>query len=65
MNHNPTHSSRYQSIERRLTPSPQPMKSLPVDFNNSFDSSLSVREKAKLFEHTNQYKLSTGRENYV
>ncbi len=64
MNHNPTHSSRYQSIERRLTPSPQPMKSLPLDFNNSsssFDSSLSVREKAKLFEH----KLSTGRENYV
>jgi hypothetical protein len=64
MHHNPTHSSRYQSIERRLTPSPRPMKSLPCDFNNpssSFDNSLSVREKAKLFEH----KLSTGRENYV
>ena len=57
--------SRYQSIERRITPSPQlPMKSFSFDINhelNPSDISWSVREKAKLFEH----KLSTGRENYV
>ncbi len=57
--------SRYQSIERRITPSPQlPMKSLSFDINHELhpsDISWSVREKAKLFEH----KLSTGRENYV
>jgi hypothetical protein len=64
-----TNISRYQSIERRLTSSPQaPMKSLSFDINHEFhpsDISWSVREKAKLFEHTNQHKLSTGRENYV
>jgi hypothetical protein len=61
--------SRYQSIERRITPSPQPpMKSFSFDINHELhpsDISWSVREKAKLFEHTNQHKLSTGRENYV
>ncbi|CAF3101577.1 unnamed protein product [Rotaria sp. Silwood2] len=63
-----TNVSRYQSIERRLPPSPQPMKSFSFDINNEFrpsDISWSVREKARLFEHTNQHKLSTGRENYV
>jgi hypothetical protein len=56
--------SRYQSIERRITPSPQPMNSFSFDIHDelpSSDISWSVREKAKLFEH----KLSTGRENYV
>ncbi|CAF1329061.1 unnamed protein product [Rotaria sordida] len=63
-----TNVSRYQSIERRLPPSPQPIKSFSFDINNEFrpsDISWSVREKARLFEHTNQHKLSTGRENYV
>jgi hypothetical protein len=65
-----TNISRYQSIERRITPSPQPppMKSFSFDINHELhpsDISWSVREKAKLFEHTNQHKLSTGRENYV
>ena len=68
--HSPTNTiSRYQSIERRITPSPQPpMKSFSFDINHEFhpsDISWSVREKAKLFEHVNQPKLSTGRENYV
>ncbi len=65
--HNPN-ISRYQSIERRITPSPQTIKSFSFDINNELhpsDISWSVREKAKLFEHTNQHKLSTGRENYV
>ena len=61
--------SRYQSIERRITPSPQlPMKSFAFDVNHELqpsDISWSVREKAKLFEHTNAQKFSTGRENYV
>lgn len=60
---------RYQSIERRITPSPQlPMKSFSFDINHEFQPSnisWSVRDKAKLFEHTNTQKLSTGRENYV
>lgn len=60
---------RYQSIERRITPSPQlPMKSYSFDINHEFQPSnisWSVRDKAKLFEHTNPQKLSTGRENYV
>jgi hypothetical protein len=63
-----TNISRYQSIERRVTPSPQPIKSFSFDINDELrpcDISWSVREKAKLFEHTNQNKLSTGRENYV
>jgi hypothetical protein len=66
--HNPTitNMSRYQSIERCITPSPQPtpIKSFSCDINHGLhpsDISWSVREKAKLFEH----KLSTGRENYV
>jgi len=62
-----TNISRYQSIERRITPSP-PIKSFSFDINHDLhpsDISWSVREKAKLFEHTNQHKLSTGRENYV
>lgn len=61
-----TNISRYQSIERRITPSPQTpsLKSFSFDINPS-DISWSVREKAKFFEHTNQHKLSTGRENYV
>jgi hypothetical protein len=68
--HSPlTTISRYQSIERRITPSPQlPIKSLSFDINHELhpsDISWSVREKAKLFEHTTQHKLSTGRENYV
>jgi hypothetical protein len=44
------------------------MKSFSFDINNELhpsDISWSVREKAKLFEHTNDKKLSTGRENYV
>ena len=60
--------SRYQSIERRVSSSPQPIKSFSFDINSELrpcDISWSVREKAKLFEHTNQNKLSTGRENYV
>ncbi|CAF3618544.1 unnamed protein product [Rotaria socialis] len=65
----PPNVSRYQSIERRLPSSPQqPIKTFSFDINNEFrssDISWSVREKAKLFEHTNQHKLSTGRENYV
>ena len=72
LTHHPSPSttiSRYQSIERRITPSPQPpMKSFSFDINHELhpsDISWSVREKAKLFEHTNQHKLSTGRENYV
>ncbi|CAF1048160.1 unnamed protein product [Rotaria sp. Silwood1] len=70
ISHNPSpmNVSRYQSIERRLPPSPQPMKPFSFDINNEFrpsDISWSVREKARLFEHTNQHKLSTGRENYV
>jgi len=63
-----TNISRYQSIERRLPPSPQPIKAFSFDINDELrpcDISWSVREKAKLFEHTNQNKLSTGRENYV
>lgn len=67
-NHHSTHSSRYQSIERRFTPSPQPIKPYSFDINNEIrpsDISWSVREKAKFFEHTTQHKLSTGRENYV
>jgi hypothetical protein len=59
-----TNISRYQSIERRITPPPPPIKSFTFDLHPS-DISWSVREKAKLFEHTNQHKLSTGRENYV
>ncbi|UJR14666.1 hypothetical protein I4U23_001659 [Adineta vaga] len=69
INHNPTSISRYQSIERRATPSPQSMKSHSFDSTTSnpfsSDYSLSVRDKTKYFEHTNQHKLSTGRENYV
>jgi hypothetical protein len=63
-----TSISRYQSIERRIPSSPQPIKSFSFDINDELrpcDISWSVREKAKLFEHTNQNKLSTGRENYV
>jgi hypothetical protein len=63
-----TNISRYQSIERRIPSSPQSIKSFSFDMNNELhpsDISWSVREKAKLFEHTNQKKLSTGRENYV
>jgi hypothetical protein len=66
-----TNISRYQSIERRLpssSSSPQTSKSFSFDINNELqpsDISWSVKEKAKLFEHTNQKKLSTGRENYV
>ena len=60
---------RHQSIERRITPSPQlPMKSYSFDINHEFQPSnisWSVRDKAKLFEHTNSQKFSTGRENYV
>jgi len=66
INQNPSiNISRHQSIERRITP---PMKSFSFDINNELlpsDISWSVREKAKLFEHTNQKQLSTGRENYV
>jgi hypothetical protein len=61
-----TNISRYQSIERRITPSPP--QSFSFGINNELqlsDISWSVREKAKLFEHTNHHKLSTGRENYV
>jgi hypothetical protein len=65
-NENPSiNISRHQSIERRITP---PMKSFSFDINNELlpsDISWSVREKAKLFEHTNPKQLSTGRENYV
>ncbi len=65
-NENPSiNISRHQSIERRITP---PMKSFSFDINNELhpsDISWSVREKAKLFEHTDDKKLSTGRENYV
>jgi hypothetical protein len=64
-----TNIPRYQSIERRIpSSSPQLIKSFPFDMNNELrpcDISWSVREKAKLFEHKNQTKLSTGRENYV
>lgn len=69
INHNPVKtSSRCQSSERRLPSSSQPMKSFSFDINNELrpsDISWSVREKARLFEHSNQHKLSTGRENYV
>ncbi len=65
-NENPSiNISRHQSIERRVTP---PMKSFSFDINNELlpsDISWSVREKAKLFEHTDEQKFSTGRENYV
>ncbi|CAF3276724.1 unnamed protein product [Rotaria sp. Silwood2] len=64
-----TNISRYQSIERRVpTPTVQPVKSFSFDINDELrpcDISWSVREKAKLFEHINHNKLSTGRENYV
>jgi hypothetical protein len=64
-----TNIPRYQSIERRIpSSSPQLIKSFPFDMNNELrpcDISWSVREKAKLFEHKNPTKLSTGRENYV
>ncbi|CAF4352464.1 unnamed protein product, partial [Rotaria magnacalcarata] len=67
--HPPTNITRYQSIERRVTtPTVQPTKPLTFDINDelrSSDISWSVREKAKLFEHINHKKLSTGRENYV
>ncbi|CAF0778650.1 unnamed protein product [Adineta steineri] len=66
INHNPANISRYHSIERRLTTSsPQMIKTFSFDSSNELaldDNSLSVREKARLFE---QQKLSTGRENYV
>lgn len=68
--------SRYQSIERRVTPPPPPTarKSNSFDIHDELrptDISWSVREKAKFFEHqtptatTDQRKFSTGRENYV
>jgi len=64
-----TNISRYQSIERRIpSTTTQPMKSFSFDINNELnpsDISWSVKEKAKLFEHTNEKCLSTGRENYV
>ncbi len=63
-----TNISRYQSIERRIPSLIQPIKSFSFDINNELDPSdisWSVREKAKLFEHTNKKNLSTGRENYV
>lgn len=67
--HPATNITRYQSIERRVTtPTVQPTKPLTFDINDelrSSDISWSVREKAKLFEHINHKKLSTGRENYV
>ncbi|CAF3798494.1 unnamed protein product [Adineta steineri] len=66
---------RYQSIERRISSTPPlssseqpPIKGFSFDMHTELrpcDISWSVREKAKLFEHTNQNKLSTGRENYV
>ncbi|CAF0745584.1 unnamed protein product [Adineta ricciae] len=69
INHNPTSISRYQSIERRVTPSAQPMKSFSFDCTTdtsfSSDHSFPVRDRTKYFEHSNQHKLSTGRENYV
>jgi hypothetical protein len=55
--------SRHQSIERRQ---PSTIKSFSFDMNNDLhpmDISWSVREKAKLFEHTNS--LPSNRENYV
>lgn len=68
--------SRHQSIERRAPPTSNattatataPIKSFSFDINHELlpsDVSWSVREKAKLFEHTQPKKFSTGRENYV
>lgn len=62
-----TNISRYQSIERRVTPQ-QAVRHSSFDINNELrpcDVSWSVREKAKLFEPINRKKLSTTRENYV
>lgn len=68
--------SRHQSIERRIptsatatpTSTTSPTKSFSFDINHELlpsDISWSVREKAKLFEHSQPKKFSTGRENYV
>lgn len=73
-----TNISRYQSIERRTPPPSSSLhsqqqqystiKSYSFDINNELqpsDISWSVKEKAKLFEYTNEKNFSTGRENYV
>lgn len=77
-NENPSSNiSRHQSIERRAPPpsnastapaTTAPIKSFSFDINHELlpsDVSWSVREKAKLFEHSQTKKFSTGRENYV
>ncbi|CAF1214120.1 unnamed protein product [Adineta ricciae] len=76
MHHNRIYSSenasttipRYQSMERRVSAGQQPVKAFSFETNPELrpsDISWSVREKAKMFEHTNPKKFSTGRENYV